>query len=556
MCTAVNSLSDTSAGAPDSLPGLLQRGHLDFGGAYMAVNQIAAALRACPADCGPAAVAALVQALEAPDFRGQKQSYFFYRRAAQTLAAAAVHHPDPQIGARALAALEERLGRDHEGLQRALCEAAGCLPLRRPASVAAPPPTEEPPPAASLPCLTAAWLSRRGLCLPDRMWWQGRSLVGTLGPDRRLVIKCLRAGESPAALSQEAAWMAWLADRCRGWPERFQVPQPLCHDRGYLVRRPADATGEASLHAGRYALVFTAAADYFAYPNAPAGPGRLTPHQLLESLERNAVLLGRLMALNICHTAPIPLFHNRSQRHRREDGGRYEWRRAGRLDRWLDSCRHPNLALSGLRDFEHLEVLPHSPLPRYTGMGVHLLSLFLIAGSYFRMAAPERCGIDSAGRTVDARDLFDADLLMRLLRGIVRGYRRGYVGAGEEGPLLFDPRAVAAAMIEAMGVDRHMEEILRVVDQQQMRRNAFEAFLMRRGWTRPQAAAAPQGQADLILQTGPHLGGFNQAISVPELIRITAVTAADCVLRRCRREGQTGVGQRRCPGWESPHGNR
>jgi hypothetical protein len=551
----VTTLSAPAAGATDSLPHMLRRGELDFGGAYLAVNQIAADLRACPSDCGPASIAALVQALETPAYRLQKQAYSFYRLAAQTLAAAAVHHPDPRIGAQALAAIEARLGRDHDGLQRALCEAAGCLPLATPPALSLAPPDDGRPPAERLPRVTDRWLIRQGLSLPARMRWRGRSLVGVLGPARLLIIKCLRADESPAVLAREGAWMTCLARLCRDWPERFQIPQPVRHDRGYLVRRPADAAGEAALHPGGYALAFTAATDYFAYPNAPAGPGRLAPRQILEVLERNAVLLGRLMALNICHTAPIPLFHNRSQRHRREDGGRYEWRRAGRLDRWLDSCRHPNLALSGLRDFEHLEALPHLPLKRYTGMGVHLLSLFLIAGSYFRTAAPERSGTDSAGRPVDARDLFDADLLLRMLQAIVGGYRRGYLGAGEEGPLLCDPRTAAAAMIEAMGVDRHMEEMLRIADQQQMGRTAFEAFLMRRGWTRAQAAAAPQGQADLILQTGPHLGGFNQAISVPELIRFTAVTAAECVLRRFRYERQADIGRRSAPGLEAPPGS-
>ena len=44
---------------------------------------------------------------------------------------------------------------------------------------------------------------------------------------------------------------------------------------------------------------------------------------------------------------PIPLFHNRTQRLRRDDQGRYQWFRAGRLDQWLDSCAFPNLGLSG-----------------------------------------------------------------------------------------------------------------------------------------------------------------------------------------------------------------
>ena len=72
---------------------------------------------------------------------------------------------------------------------------------------------------------------------------------------------------------------------------------------------------------------------------------------------RAALLLGWLAGRGIVHEAAIPLFHNRVQRDRREDGGVYDWRLPGRLDRWLASALHPNFGLSGLRDFEHLASL-------------------------------------------------------------------------------------------------------------------------------------------------------------------------------------------------------
>ena len=98
------------------------------------------------------------------------------------------------------------------------------------------------------------------------------------------------------------------------------------------------------------AIAFVAHRDYFIYPN----DGDADSGEVREILGRNAYLMGRLTARGIIHDAPIPLFHNRTQRMRRDDQGRYQWFRAGRLDRWLDSCAFPNLGRSGLRDFEHL----------------------------------------------------------------------------------------------------------------------------------------------------------------------------------------------------------
>ena len=334
--------------------------------------------------------------------------------------------------------------------------------------------------------------------------------------------------------------MKRLAKMRTAFAKPFAIPVPLLFTGGGLMRLRADlpARGQspADLHPEGIALVFRVASNYFRYPNNPAGSQRLSGEQVRETLGRCACLLGQALAHDLVHTAPIPLFHNRTQQHRRTDGGRYEWPRAGRLDRWLHSCRYPNIAQSGLRDFEHLRLLRDTTFTRYEWIGVHLISLFLIAGSYFRTAERKRIGQDEAGRPIDARGLFDRQLLADMIRSICEGYRRGFVGLGGKGPLPFDLETAVARMIEEMGVDHHMEEVLRVVDQDGMSREAFDAFLMARGFSCAQAAAIPRGQADIVLQSGPHLGGFNQSISLPELIHMTGAVAADCVARRFRRE--------------------
>jgi hypothetical protein len=85
-----------------------------------------------------------------------------------------------------------------------------------------------------------------------------------------------------------------------------------------------------------------------------------------------------------------------------------------------------------------------------------------------------------------------------------------------------------------------MEEILRVVDQETMSRAMFVAFLQSRGLSPKEALQMPKGRADIPLMTGPHLGGFNQPISLPELIDFAAEGAAQCVAGRFRREHRLG----------------
>jgi hypothetical protein len=511
----------------------------DFSAAFMIVNRIQDLLK--EEDCR-LSVDCVFQACkrvwQTSAYRNQKQAYFLYRSVSDTLQQVMMRalHEEEHIARRALDLLLTGPASPHESLRRAACEGLGMLPLAIDRRLPSEPETRPSPPPA-LPVLDQDWLAKRNVRTRNGWSWAGRSLRAETRSGAILVVKCLRKGEDPATLQREAAWMRRLAGCAPQLQRPFRVPQPLEHGDGWLVCAPrflARGGSEDPLHPKGYALAFLAPPDYFDYPNEAAPDRRPGAKAICEVLSRNAYLMGRLTAMGIAHTAPIPLFHNRAQGHRREDEGRYRWPHRGRLDRWLASCRHPNFGASGLRDFEHFAAV--AGRRRYEVIGSHLISLLLVAGSYFRQKSPQRVGFDAAGRPVDVRDLFDHDLFKTIVRIIWHGYAEGFIG---ETPAEGDPPVsedFVDRMIDEMGVDRHMEEILRVADQEAMSRPMFLAFLQSRGFGLAQAQGLTKGQADIPLMTGPHLGGFNQPISLPELIDFAAAGAAHCVAQRFRRE--------------------
>jgi len=232
------------------------------------------------------------------------------------------------------------------------------------------------------------------------------------------------------------------------------------------------------------------------------------------------------------HTAPIPLFHNRVQRLRRADHGLYEWPRGGRLDRWLYSCAYPNFGPTGIRDFEHFTSFKGPSRNLYQPIGGHLLSLILVTGSYFRSKDRRKIGMDPRGRPIDARHLFERDFFEELTKGIYLHYYHGFVGKDFLEDLPLDIGSLTDRMIEEMGVDRHMEEILRIADQEQMTNEAFMTFLENRGVSSEEAKGFRKAAEDIVLYTGPHLGGFNQRNSLPELIESIGIMASLCIVGR------------------------
>ena len=516
----------------------------DFSAAFVTMNRIKEVLRVDD-DIPVASVFRLCERMVANvDYQRQKQAYFLYQALAETLQLVALR-PVARTGRgdfrRALKLLDSGMSLPNEALRRATAEALGMLPLavdRAPISherVA----EDASEVLKSPPVCDADWLAGHNIQRVNGWVWQGRSMLAETRSGEILVVKCLRIGEDPATLYRESAWMGHL----RRLPEVLErpshIPLPLEDGQRFLIQAPRESRrppAGTALHPKRYAIAFLAAPAYFHYPNETSEGRRLTGDQVRDVLSRNAWLMGRLMAMGIAQTAPIPLFHNRAQRHRREDDGRYRWTHAGRLDRWLASCRYPNFGVSGLRDFEHFEHIMGRARCRYETIGSHLISLLLVAGSYFRNKAPDRIGVDATGQPVDTRDLFDRALLQIMIDEIYQAYYEGFTGEALPEDKSITPTHLADRMIEEMGVDRHMEEILRVVDQDAMDSAMFVSFLQSRGIPRKAAVGMPKGKNDIPLMTGPHLGGFNQPISLPELIEFATEGAARCVTGRFRKE--------------------
>ena len=95
-----------------------------------------------------------------------------------------------------------------------------------------------------------------------------------------------------------------------------------------------------------------------------------------------------------------------------------------------------------------------------------------------------------------------------------------------------DLEEFVSRMIDEMGVDRHMEEILRPADQDQMTNEEFKAFLKRRGFSIEKIKTFRKGARDIVIHSGPHLGEFNHHISLPELIELVGTMSSLCIAGR------------------------
>ncbi len=505
----------------------------DFAAKFCAAAELNHLARCSASPLGKEALDSLVAILLSSQFAGQRQRLFLYREAADTLARAAVRWKAELPGRKSLARLRKILIKTEDYAHRAVAEALGALPVQvsGPRIVA----------VEHQACPVTDWYALLETCkisVAGPPAWKGRSLVVPV-TGGLLVLKFARSfEESLTALQTEHWWLEHLAGNRYRFRVPFALPRPLgCFKVVGLPWKPAPGF---ETEVTRPALAYLAHPDYFKYPNH--GPGQPGLAAMQRSMAHCSWLLGYLAGQGVIHTSPIALFHNRVQRRRRRDQGRYEWFRAGRLDRWLASCRYPNLALCGLRDFEHLESIAGPGPELYRHLGTHLLSLLLVAASWFRNRRPELAGHDARGRPVDVRHLFDQDVLEKIIRAIFRHYYEGFTGLQHTGELPFDAGYLAVRMKEEMGVDRYMEEVLRVADQNQMSRSQFEDFLVRRGYKRQAAAAMQKGASDIVIISGPHLGGFNRPISLPEIITAVAAMAAVCIADRFQAESGLAAG--------------
>ncbi|MFO7801949.1 MAG: SidJ-related pseudokinase, partial [Desulfovermiculus sp.] len=403
----------------------------------------------------------------------------------------------------------------------AAAQALGSLPLS-----IDPPEQPELVPAPVPPADLSSLVHQAGLSAPEHSL-AGRNLLlrDRAVPDRILVLKLATTKKQAEGLAYEAWWMRHLADHPLLLPGQH-VPSPLngrcqvnldCVPELRSLQLPVKEA---------VCLPYLARPDYFTYALAPESS--LPPADFRRVLAQAAYGLGRLSRQGIVHMAPIPLFHNRVQSGRRDDHGLYIWTRGGRLDRWFTSCLYPNFGLSGLRDFEHLQIWSGHPRHLFRDLGAQIMSLTLAAGSWFRLKDPKLMGLTPQGQPVDARHLFDRSAFIRLLETIVREFSTGFLGR------VLDPdkvgcHQVVGPLIEALGVDRHMTEVFRMQDQFEYDPASFQALLRAKALDPGEAENYLPGEQDITLVTGPHLGEFNSRISVPELTGFTAVVAGICI---------------------------
>jgi hypothetical protein len=506
----------------------------DFSTRYLAVYHLQCIAENHPGMITSETIAALQGLLRDPESSRQRSGFFLCRLAADALASIIVYSDGQTMAHLAFSALKDVLGTTTGHSHRVSAEALGALPI----SIHGPELTDVV--TNGIPCIRwKKMLDKEGLRLSSSATFFGRSLVARLDQrDRLLVIKFALAHDSPDALLREALWIEHLRTGSYTFPCRFDIPVAIKIDGSYVFRLKdirVKSFGDLELHPKCYAVAFIADKDYFTYPGDSKATAPSTDRKFSQVMFRNAWLLGRLSSLGIIHSAPIPLFHNRVQRGRRRDNGLYEWFRAGRLDRWLDSCSYPNIGLTGIRDFEHLISFNGHSRELYRHIGRHMLSLLLVAGSYFRNKNRSRVGLDEHGRPVDARDLFDKPVLKDTILGVFLSYYEGFVQREFKGEMPLDLDRLAARMIDEMGVDRHMEEILRIADQKEMTDEQFRRFLKERGRSDETIGGLKKGIRDIVVLTGPHLGAFNQRISLPELVESVETMAALCITGRWRK---------------------
>lgn len=498
----------------------------DFTAKYFAVYELRNIAEKNPQVIKESTVLILEELLKHTGFTRQRQGFFLFRETANVLGKLIQHSNDIRVAENTLAAFKRVLSSVSNHAHRAASEALGSLPVTV-KGPSIPDVKIDRILSTSIPEL----MEKSTITPAGSPVFLGRSLVIPCQKTKRLlVLKLARHSDTPESLAKEVLWMDLLSRDKDRFSCRFDIPETVSVGSCpvFTLKNIPVKTGE-KLHHKNYAIAFFAPQDYFSYPNESEQSKTWSGERFKEVICRNARLAGTLASEGVIHSALIPLFHNRVQTGRRRDRGLYEWFRAGRLDQWLHSCDHPNLGPTGLRDFEHFSAFNEKGLALYRHIGSQFLSFFLVAGSYFRNKNGKQVGFDENGKPMDLRFLFDKDLLEEIISCIFKNYYHGFTGVCYDGCFPFSTGQLALRMIDEMGVDRHMEEILRIADQNEMSEEEFQIFLSRRGFSDIQIREIKKGEKDIVIHSGPHLGGFNERISIPELIEAVAAMSGVCI---------------------------
>ncbi len=223
-----------------------------------------------------------------------------------------------------------------------------------------------------------------------------------------------------------------LQEYLRGMALSSTLPRPL---QGiFRIERLPLHLREDLLLEDPHAIGYIASPCYFTYLNNP----QLSLQELERGLSTCAGDLARLTRAGLIHTSLISLFHKK--RNGLQDDTAYCWHRniAGRLERWLESCRYPNLRLSGIADFEHIELYREiSPEKLQSHIGEHLLSMSLVLASYFRYKGE-----------------FDQKEIKSIIRDCFGEYYCALTKRQSRLDEVIDWDALALRMVEEMGFDR------------------------------------------------------------------------------------------------------
>lgn len=238
-------------------------------------------------------------------------------------------------------------------------------------------------------------LSKYGAKFWRRM---GRTLVASFGHGCVAIKLCRDTGDKKKLLA-EARMQKIL--RGYGISSHLPVPQACLIKIHGLPPALRLLLGISELEP--YGICYTANRDYFVYLGDP----QLSTEELRKGMITCAHDLAILARGGLIHTSLIPLNHRKGFERSHEV---YRWSRklAGRLEDWQESCRYPNLRLSGIADLEHIKAYERiSSQELFEHAGQHLLSLSLVLGSYFR-----------------SRGSFDIKALSSLLMGSFHEYYR------------------------------------------------------------------------------------------------------------------------------------
>ncbi len=506
----------------------------NFQALFMAVSELNAIILKNPENADIETIKTLEIVLQTDKHLKQSKAFFLYRATAITIITIIKNTSNKKIVDKCLSVLKNNIRTSSKNRLRAVAEATGTLPLKIFAKRTTPFDISIIPSMSFNEILTKQKIKT---CTDHK--WLGRSLVSNIDENKILVLKMAKQDDNLSELNMENGFMNYILKEF-STELKFKIPAPLKFSDHFLFsinELPISAPDNMNLHERNICIAFIADRDYFIYPNEENNDFFIDEAIFQEMILRNSSLLGELSGDGLIHTAPVPLFHNRVQQERREDGGIYDWAKGGRLDKWLESCRFPNFGESGLRDFEHFEIYNGNSLKLYKHIGSHILSLIMVTGSFFRNIGKDNCnktlvgkfGFDDNGIGINAKELFNKQLLEQSLESILKNYYKSFTGIKDLNNFPFNFEKLSKTIIDEMGEDKHMEEILRVADQKKMSENEFSNFLLEKGFSLNKVTQLNKGEKDTTTPTGPHLGGFNQKISIPCLTDLLAKFSASCI---------------------------